>query len=304
MRQHIEQSDIAEWHRRTLVLPELQVVDTCRKIRAAYHVEPLLHLIFILEASITTLALSRKKHVKVKLIKFALLCHLLYLVGHAIGQHHHARKRPIRIVATLPLCLGSLLIAISPVEYLVLYKLAIIDSSERCTRKEQIVACRNRQPCLIDGIVGLIFLILFSIKIDCILLVLLLKQLLGTLSPCSEMILIKYHQVPLRSVYKLILGLYTAIFACTEQVLKRTKHYYRSRLVGSLKLLVDVEIVVACIFIGDVLPALEVHVSHEVLPPCRLHSRLKRQHQHSLKAHLLSQLIARKRLAETHLGIP
>ena len=55
---------------------------------------------------------------------------------------------------------------------------------------------------------------------------------------------------------------------------------------------------------GDELPALEIHVRHQVLTPCGLHRRFEGKNQHTLHAHFLCQLIGRKGLAEAHLGVP
>ena len=105
-------------------------------------------------------------------------------------------------------------------------------------------------------------------------------------------------------MYKLVFCLYASTFICAKQVLKRTEHHYRPRLVRPIKLLVHIQLVVACIFVGYELPSLKVDMRHKVFAPCRFYSRFESQNQYTRQIHLFSQLIARKSLSETHLRIP
>ena len=230
-------------------MSQLEVIDACRQVATTDEVEPLLHLVLILEPCTVALALGSKEHIEVKLIELALLGHLLYLIGHAVGEHHHAWQREVRVTASFPFGLGTLLVRVGPVEYLLLDELTIVDGAERRSREEEIILRRDGQPSLVDGIARLVLLIFLGIEVHCILLVLLLEELLGTLLPCTKVILIEDYQVPSRGVDKLILCLDAATLVRTQQVLERTEHHDRPRLVGSLKLLVDVQVVVLGILV-------------------------------------------------------
>ena len=216
MRKHIEQSCIAERHRWAFVLSQLQVIDTCRKVRTTDKVEPLLNLVLIFESGLITLTLSCEKQVQVELVKLAKFGYLLYFIRHTIGEHHHSWQGEIRITATFPFCFGTLFIRVSPVENLFFDKLTIVDGSERCTRQEKIIPCRDRKPCFIDGIACLIFLIFFGIEVHRVFFIFLLEQLLRPFFPCTEMVFVEDDQIPIRGMYKFVLGLNTSAFVGTK----------------------------------------------------------------------------------------
>ena len=89
MRKHIEETCVTEWHRRPLVLTQLQVINACRQVRTTNKIQPLLNFILIFEPCILTLTLCSKEQIEVKLIELTLLCHLLYLIRHPIRKHYH-----------------------------------------------------------------------------------------------------------------------------------------------------------------------------------------------------------------------
>ena len=55
---------------------------------------------------------------------------------------------------------------------------------------------------------------------------------------------------------------------------------------------------------GEVLPAVEVHMTFKVRLPRIFHRRLEGQHQHPLGAKLLRELVGGEGLAEAHLRVP
>ena len=118
------------------------------------------------------------------------------------------------------------------------------------------------------------------------------------------MVLIEDDQIPIYIMDELILSLDAARFIRSQQILKRAKNDNRPRLVSHMKLHVDADFVVLSILVGNELPALEIHMGDKVFTPCRFHGGLESQHQHTLEAHFLRQLIGGEGFAKAHFGVP
>ena len=105
-------------------------------------------------------------------------------------------------------------------------------------------------------------------------------------------------------MYKLVLGLDAAAFVCAKQILERTEHNNRFRLVSSQKFLVYVQVVVTSVFVRYILPTLKVDMRDQIFSPSRFYCRLESKDQYARQSHLLRQLITCESLSETHLRIP
>ena len=118
------------------------------------------------------------------------------------------------------------------------------------------------------------------------------------------MVLVKDDQVPVGSMYPFIVGLDAAgLFVDAEKILEGAKADDRPVFVRPLVLVVDGVLQIVCIA-GDKLPALKIHMGHQVLAPGGLHGGLEGQDQHPLEAHLFRQLVGGKGLAKAHFGVP
>ena len=101
-----------------------------------------------------------------------------------------------------------------------------------------------------------------------------------------------------------IVGLDAAgLFVDAEKILEGAKADDGPVFIRPLVLVVDGVLQIVCIA-GDKLPALKIHMGHQVLAPGGLHGGLESQDQHPLEAHLFRQLVGGKGLAKPHLGIP
>ena len=157
--------------------------------------------------------------------------------------------------------------------------------------------CRNRQP-------GLVYRIP-TLRRRCVFLKLVLvhrEKVLRVVPPRTEMVLVKDHEIPVYFVHPLVL-LFDGAILKSEEVLKRTEAHDRPFLVGILILFVY-RVTADHFGTAQKLPALKVDVCHQVFPPCRANRRLERKHEHSLRFHLLRELVGGKRLAESHLRVP
>ena len=152
MRQNIQQSCVGIRHRRTLVLSELQVVDTGGKICTSHQIKPLLDLVFIYKMCFRTLAFCGEKYIEVKHVELSLLCDLADTFGYLIGHKNHSRQRKIGIAQTFPLMLGTLFVGVCPVIDLILDELAAVYCTERCTRQEQVMSRSYGEKALVVGI--------------------------------------------------------------------------------------------------------------------------------------------------------
>ena len=118
------------------------------------------------------------------------------------------------------------------------------------------------------------------------------------------MILVEDHQIPVHGVDPLVPGLDAACgLVHPQEILEGAEADDGLLLIGPLILIVDGIRRVGGVP-GDELPALEIHVGHQILPPGGLHGGLECQDQHPLHPHPLRQLIGGEGLAEAHFGVP
>ena len=190
--------------------------------------------------------------------------------------------------------LCPLFIRVCPVVNLILDKFTGIQRPKRRTGQIQIVHGCDGEERFIVGVATVIRIHILTVVA---VLVLLLKQLFGGIFPCSEVVLIKDHQIPVGGMYPLIFCLDAAGFPIHSQIiLKRAKADDRAGLVRC--------------FIGqfcvaaDKLPAFKINMAVQVLLPRTDHSRLEGQNQNPLESHFLCQLIGRKGFAEAHFAVP
>ena len=127
--------------------------------------------------------------------------------------------------------------------------------------------CRDRQESFIVGIIGFIIFVFFLVKISLSFFIRILKQFFSILTPCSEMVFIESHQIPVCSMDEFIFCLYPAIVVGAKKVLKRTENDDGTFLVRCCKSLIDIYPVTVCILVGYELPSFEIHMTHQVLRP-------------------------------------
>ena len=129
--QDVEQADIGERHGR--LLAQLQLVLCGRHVLAAHEVEPHLDVVLELELGVLALPLCGEEHVEVELVRLGVQRDALDLLRHLVGEHDHARERCVRVITVggVPVSLGLLLVRVSPVEDLLLDKLAAVECAER-----------------------------------------------------------------------------------------------------------------------------------------------------------------------------
>ena len=70
------------------------------------------------------------------------------------------------------------------------------------------------------------------------------------------------------------------------------------------KCLIDIDVLIVSILVGNELPAFKVNMGDQVFHPGRFNGGLESEHQHTGKAHLLSKLVGCKRLTKAHLSVP
>ena len=150
MREHAQKPRVRERHRRSL-RTEFQVIHAGRQKGAADQIQPLLHLVLILEPRLAADTLGREKDIQVELIEFALHGDLPYRVRQLVGHEHHARKRDVWVVPLpFPLLLGPLFIRICPVVDLLLDELAGGDGPKRRAGEIEIAVGRNRHDLFVE----------------------------------------------------------------------------------------------------------------------------------------------------------
>ena len=194
----------------------------------------------------------------------------------------------------LPVFLGTLFIGIGPVVDLLLDELAGVEGTEGCAGQIQIMVGGDGQPCFIVGVGTAVLLHILGIVV---VLIILLKQLLGVLFPCTKVVFIENDQIPVDGMYPLIAALDGAGgLVHTEIVLERAKADDGTALVGGL--------VGQFRSAGDKLPALKILVGVQVLLPRTDHGGLEGKHQHPLKIHPFCQLVGGKGLAKPHFAVP
>ena len=196
-------------------------------MRSADKVKPLLNLVFIYKSCILALALCGEEYIEVKLVELSLHSYTPNFLGYLVGHENHSRQCKIRIPRTFPFGFGALFIGICPVEYLFLDELTAVYRAERRTRKIEIVPRRNRQECFVAGISRFLELIFLNIEIRLGFFIGIVEQLSRVLAPCAKMVLVKDYDIPVVRMDKLVLCLYTAVFVCAKQILKRTENNNR-----------------------------------------------------------------------------
>ena len=251
-----------------------------------------------------TLAFCGEKYIEVELVELSLLCDLADTLRYLIRHKNHSRQRKVRIARTFPLMLGTLFVGVCPVIDLILDELAAVYCTERCTRQEQVMSRSNWEKALVVGIACFLLLVLLHIEVSVSLVVGIFKQLLGILTPCTEVVLVEDNNIPVIGVYELIFRLDTAVLVSAEQVLERAENNDRLRLISLAVGGVHVDLIVVSVLVGDELPAFKVNMSHKIFMPCGLHRRLECQHQYPLEAHFTAELICGKGLAKAHFSVP
>ena len=181
---------------------------------------------------------------------------------------------------------------------MVLDELAGVDRPERRSRKIEIAHGRNRQPRLVQPFPTPLFAFAFDFVFFH------LKQLLRTVLPSAEVILIKDDEIPVDLMHPLVRRLDAARLAIVaEEILKRPETDNGLLLVRLRILLVSGRIA-GTLTAADELPALEVHMRHQILAPRRLDGRLECQHEDALRPEPFGELIGGEGLAEAHLRVP
>ena len=203
----------------------LEGVDLGGQVRAADDVEPLLHIVLVLELGARAPAGRLEELVEVELVELALVGDRDQLVGHLVGEQPHLGQRRVRVplarVLVGELLLGALLVGVGPVEDLLLDELARRERLERRAREVEVGPGRDRQE------VGLVAGQLVELLVELVehrgvlgfelllgdLDVLALEQLLGVVAPGAEVVLVEDHEVPVDPVQPLVLGLDPAVLS-------------------------------------------------------------------------------------------
>ena len=288
---------------------QLQVVHRAGLVGAPDEVQPLLHVVLELELRLVALALGLEEHVEVEGVELAAARDAANLLRHLVGHHDHARQGLVGVggagVLARPSLLGTLLVGVGPVVYLLLNELARVERAERRAREEEVVRGLDREVALVHvALVGLAQARVHGLAGVCLVLVILYEEALGVLVPGAEVVLVKDDKVPVLLAHPLVLRLYPAGPALAPQeVLEGAKAHDGPLLVCHLELLRYVRFA-RRLGTADELPALEVHVRGQVLLPRGLHGRLEGEDQHAPKAHVLGELVGGEGLAEAHLGVP
>ena len=126
--------------------------------------------------------------------------------------------------------------------------------------------------------------------------VLFVIELLGVLSPRSEVIFIQHDAVPLHRFNPPVGGFDSSRAVCSEHVLEGGE-------ADEAPIVFDrVEFSVLLFF--NKFPSLKVLVRHQILFPSIFHRRFEREHQHVLPFHSQCELIGGERLSESHFSVP
>src|SRR5581483_960201 len=202
------------------------------------------------------------------------------------------------------LFLGSLLVCVCPVEYLLFNELTRCQGLEwsarkvevrsGCDRQELSLLLRQHCEVFVNHPKALRVLQLFFFACDGLFFT--LEEFFGCLPPGTKVVLVEDDQIPIHRVQPFILRLNVASGISTQQVLEGAKvdHWLLQinlRRVGTSGL-------------REVLPTVEVHVAFEISLPGILDCGLEGHDKDALRSELLRKLVARERLAEAHLGIP
>ena len=284
-------------------------VDLGGQVSAADEIEPLLHVGLAGELGVLAGALCLEELVEVELVELSLIRNGNQLVRHLVREQTHLRECPVRVPGVRlrdgVLGLGALLIGVGPVEDLLLDKLTGCQRLEWRARQVQVGAGGDRQEVVLV-VAEFVKLLVESHEAVVVLrgqfllldfLVLALEQLLGGLSPRTEVVFIEDDEVPVGGVDPLVLRLDEAgLPVAPEQVLERTEVDQRSRLVGIVWAAPGGR--------GEVLPAVEVGVRLQVGLPGVLHCGLEGDHEDAFGAEPLRELVGGEGLPEAHLGVP
>ena len=257
---------------------------------AAYEVEPLLDVLLVLEVRVGALSLGREEEVEVELVELTLSGDAGDVIGDLVGHEHHAGQRLVGVVCPDPVDLAALLVGVGPVEDLLLDELAGVERAERRAREVEVEARLDGQPGLVELVARGVRAVLDHV------IVLLGEEALGGVAPRAEVVLVEDDHVPVLEVHPLVLGLYAAGVGLAEVVLERAEADDGPVGVAGVVLELDVA--------GHELPALEVHVGLEVGLPGVLDGGLEREHEQTLHAHALGELVGGEGRAEAHLGVP
>ena len=181
---------MAERHGRT-VGAQTQVAHDLLAVSPAYQVQPLLHLVLVVEASFRSRAFGGKEHIEVELVELPSLGHGTYGIGQLVGHHHQAGQRAVGIVLALsPFGLLALLVAVSPVVNLLLNELSAADGAERSARKVEVGPGGDGQAVLVEVLQPTaLSRLLFAT-------VLVLKEVLGRVAPSAVVIFVEDDAVP------------------------------------------------------------------------------------------------------------
>ena len=284
-------------------------VDLRGQVSAADQIEPLLNVGLVGELGVLAGALCLEELVEVELVKLSLIRNGNQLVRHLVREQTHLRECPVRVPGVRlrdgVLGLGALLVGVGPVEDLLLDELTGCQRLERRARQIQVGAGGDRQEVvlivaelvklLIEGHEAIVVLRGQFLLLD--LLVLTLEQLLGRLTPRTEVVLIENHKVPVGGVNPLVLRLDEAGLPISpEQVLERTEVDQWPSLVRLIWAAPGGR--------GEVLPAVEVGVRLQIGLPGILNCGLEGHHEGTLGAEPLGQLVGGEGLPKAHLGVP
>ena len=240
MKKDTSESHVRIRHNRTFAACLFQLIDRCRHISTADQVKPFLNVVFKYELGVfllAGLAFGREEKVQIELIELRVHGNLPDRIRKFICHEYHLRQCCIRIFGRLfPVSLCLLLITIGPVVYLIFDKLTCIQTPERSSGQVEVIARGYRKERLVVSIVCFFGLIFLYVKSIVGVVIFLFKELLCVLSPCAEMIFVKYNKVPVCSMHPLILGFDSArLRIYTEEVLKRTEANDRLALIELIR---------------------------------------------------------------------
>ena len=261
---------------------QLQLVHGGFQIGAANQIQPLLDVIFIEEFGVFAVPLRLEEHIQIELVELALFRNLADAVGDLVGHHDHTGQRGIGVVLANPVVLGTLLVGIGPVVNLLFDKLAGVEGPERRAGEIEIIAGRDGQPCFVAGIAGM-----YCIEVDVhVVFVRIHKELLCVICPGTKVVFVENDKIPVHGMNPFVMGLDAAGFAQAEEILEGTEANDGTVFIRLGILLVGAGFA-GVLRPGDELPALKIHMGHQVFPPRTLDGGLEGENQNPLKAHAL-----------------
>ena len=162
---------------------------------------------------------------------------------------------------------------------------------------------RDGQERFIDGVACFFALVLFKVEIV-VLFFELFKKVFRVFAPCTEVVLVEYNDVPICGMDELVFRLDAARFICAEQILEGAEYDDGLRFIARGVLLIQFFRIELCLFVGNELPAFEVHMVGQIFLPSRFNGWFERQHKNFFESHRLAKLVGGKRLSETHFCVP